>query len=76
MKSIENGIYSLHSGSSSACDEPMDESSSPLGDPIAVVNKVTAGSPAAVAVSSYFKAINEPLSMKASLFHYFLFPGP
>ncbi len=51
MKEIENGLYALHScGGLSQSDDPMDESAKPSGDPIAVVNKVTPGSPASIAV--------------------------
>ncbi|XP_034238977.1 26S proteasome non-ATPase regulatory subunit 9 [Thrips palmi] len=49
MKEIERGIHALHSGgSSNENDEAMQEPQ-PVGDTIAVVNKVTPGSPASLA---------------------------
>ena len=49
MKEIEKGLESLHAAAKQS-DELMEESPRPTGDPIAVVNKVTPGSPASSAV--------------------------
>lgn len=69
MKEIENGLYALHSGGGlNQSDDPMDESSKPSGDPIAVVNKVTPGSPASIAGLEVHDKIIEFGSVKGSNF--------
>ncbi|KAK3926090.1 26S proteasome non-ATPase regulatory subunit 9 [Frankliniella fusca] len=69
MKEIEKGLYALHSGGElNQHDDPMDDSSKPSGDPIAVVNKVTPGSPASIAGLEVHDKIIEFGSVKASNF--------
>lgn len=50
MREIERGIHTLHSGSSSNENDAVMQEPTPVGDTIAIVNKVTAGSPASLAV--------------------------
>ncbi|KAJ1519191.1 hypothetical protein ONE63_011204 [Megalurothrips usitatus] len=69
MKEIEKGLYTLHSsGNQGEFDEAMEEDSSPSGDPIAVVNKVTPGSPASLAGLEVHDKIIEFGSVNASNF--------
>lgn len=56
MKEIEKGLHALHSGSLSNENDVAMQESQPVGDAIAVVNKVTPGSPASLAVSIVVKA--------------------
>lgn len=57
MKEIEKGIETLHTLEKQS-DELMEEGPRPAGDPIAVVNKVTPGSPASFAVRMHHCIVN------------------